>query len=112
MVDRDGWAKLSYLTDRIGNRLSGSEALERAVVWAEQQMQADGLANVRVQPVMVPHWVRGNESAELVAPVRRRLAMLGLGHSVGTREDGVTAEVVVVSSFEDLAARAADEVPP
>ena len=110
MVDRDGWAKLSYLTDRIGNRLSGSEALERAVVWAEQQMQADGLANVRVQPVMVPHWVRGNESAELVAPVRRRLAMLGLGHSVGTREDGVTAEVVVVSSFEDLAARAADEV--
>lgn len=110
MVDRDGWTKLSYLTDRIGNRLSGSEALERAVVWAEQQMQADGLANVRVQPVMVPHWVRGNESAELVAPVRRRLAMLGLGHSVGTPKDGVTAEIVVVSSFEDLAARAVDEV--
>src|SRR5437764_3879111 len=42
-----------------------------------------------------PHWVRGDESLELVEPVQRSLAMLGLGNSVGTSAEGVTAEAVV-----------------
>ena len=70
MVDRGGYDKLAYLTTRIGNRLSGSPGLERAVAWVAEQMKADGLENVRTQPVKVPHWVRGSESARVVKPFR------------------------------------------
>jgi hypothetical protein len=102
LSDNDGYAKLAYLCDRIGNRLSGSESLERAVKWAEGTMKADGLSNVRLIPVKVPHWVRGSESARLVAPENRALHMLGLGMSVGTPAEGITADVVVVSDFNEL----------
>src|SRR4051812_25873264 len=84
LADNDGYAKLTYLCDRIGARLSGSEALERAVKWSEATMKRDGLSNVRTIPVKVPHWVRGAESAKLMAPDQRPLHMLGLGNSVGT----------------------------
>jgi hypothetical protein len=67
-------------------------------------MQADGLENVRLQPVKVPHWVRGSEWARIVSPVQRPLPILGLGLSVGTPKEGITAPVVVVRSFEELTA--------
>jgi len=103
-ADEGGWAKLEYLCDRIGHRLSGSEGLEQAVAWAAEQMRADGLENVRLQPVKVPHWVRGQESTEMLEPVRKPLAMLALGGSVGTPPEGLTASVVAVQSFDELEA--------
>jgi Iap family predicted aminopeptidase len=102
MVDRTGYDKLAYLTTRIGNRLSGSPGLARAVAWVAEQMKADGLENVRTQPVKVPHWVRGGESARVVKPVQRPLNMLGLGQSIATPKDGITAPVVVVNNFDEL----------
>jgi carboxypeptidase Q len=101
------WERLAVLTDTIGHRLSGSPALERAIEWAVAEMKRDGLENVHTERVMVPKWVRGAESAEVVEPVRHPMAMLGLGNSVGTPRDGVRAEVVVVHSFEELDAKAA-----
>src|SRR5260370_34958585 len=83
LADTEGYAKLAYLCDRIGNRLSGPESLQRAITWAEAQMKRDGLSNVRVLPVKVPHWVRGAESARLVAPEAKPLNMPGLGMSFG-----------------------------
>src|SRR5208337_3750287 len=102
LADQGGMQKLSYLCDRIGHRLSGSPALEKAVAWAAAQMKADGLSNVVTPRVRVPHWVRGNESASLLEPVNKPLSILGLGGSVATPKRGITAEVVPVSSFEDL----------
>jgi carboxypeptidase Q len=99
------WQRLSLLTDTIGNRLSGSPALERAVAWAVEEMKRDGLENVRTERVMVPRWVRGAESAEIVEPVRHPIVMLGLGDSIATPPDGVQAEVVPLHSFEDLDAK-------
>ena len=64
LLDRDGYAKLTHLTTRIGHRLSGSEGLERAIEWASGAMKAEGLTT-RTQPVLVPHWVRGRESLEV-----------------------------------------------
>jgi carboxypeptidase Q len=96
------YARLAHLTDHIGNRISGSQNLERAIAWAITEMKRDGLDNVRTEKVMVPHWVRGEESLEMLAPVPRKLQMLGLGNSVGTPAEGITAEAVVVRSFDEL----------
>ncbi|HEU0053620.1 MAG TPA: PA domain-containing protein, partial [Longimicrobium sp.] len=106
--DSFAYARLAELTDRFGPRFSGTPNLEQAIDWIVAQMRADGLANVRTEPVMVPHWVRGAESAELTAPRRARLHMLGLGGSVGTPPEGIEAEVLVVTSFDDLRRRAAE----
>ena len=98
------YRRLAWLTDRIGNRLSGSESLEHAIAWAVSEMKRDGLDNVRAEKVMVPHWVRGEESLELLEPASRKLSMLGLGNSVGTPPEGITAEAVVVRNFDELEA--------
>ena len=107
MRDSAAWNRIAELTDTFGHRLSGSASLERAIDWTLARMRADGLENVRGEPAMVRHWERGAESAELVTPRRKPLAMLGLGGSVGTPAGGITAPVVVVTSFDDLAARGA-----
>jgi carboxypeptidase Q len=98
--------RLAYLCDRIGNRLAGSESLNQAIRWAAAEMKKDGLSNVQTPLVKVPHWVRGQESLELVSPVPRKLPILGLGSSVGTDGKPIEAELLVVSSFEDLDAKA------
>ena len=106
LSDSTGWQRLAELVDRFGHRLSGSQALEDANDWILERMEADGLENVRGEPVMVPHWVRGEESVTLIEPRPDDLAMLGLGGSVGTPDGGITAEVLVVSSFDELDERA------
>lgn len=110
LVDNDGYAKLAYLCDRIGARLSGMPSLDRAIEWAQATMKADGLSNVRAIPVKVPKWVRGAESAQLLAPDVRPLHMLGLGMSVGTPPGGITGDVVVVEDFDQLNKLGADGV--
>ncbi|NIW35219.1 MAG: M20/M25/M40 family metallo-hydrolase [Gemmatimonadetes bacterium] len=110
LADQDAYDRLTELVDRFGHRFSGSESLERALDWILAEMEKDGLENVRGEPVLVPHWVRGEESLELVLPRREKLPMLGLGGSVGTPPEGIGAEVLVVSSFDELENRR-DEVP-
>jgi hypothetical protein len=102
LTDEEGWEKLAYLTTQIGNRLSGSPALERAVTWAAERMRAEGLQKVRRQPVKVPHWVRGREQARLLSPREKSLSILGLGGSVATPPEGITAPIVAARSFEEL----------
>lgn len=108
LQDSSGYARLGALVDTFGNRLSGSESLERAIDWILSEMKRDGLENVRGEPVMVPHWVRGVESATLVSPRSQPLHMLGLGGSVGTPAGGITATVLVVRDFDELHRRAAE----
>jgi carboxypeptidase Q len=96
------YTRLAHLTDHIGHRLSGSKSLERAIEWAISEMKRDGLENVRGEKVMVPHWVRGEESLEMLTPAPRKLTMLGLGNSIGTPAEGITAEAVVVRDFGEL----------
>ena len=107
-ADSAAWNKLAELTDGFGNRLSGSDALERAIDWIVARMKTEGLANAHTEPVMVPHWIRGHEKVELLQPRYLNLPMLGLGGSVATPKGGIEAEVLVVSSFDELKARAAD----
>jgi carboxypeptidase Q len=104
--DSSAHLRLGKLVDTFGHRLSGSASLEAAIDWILKEMKSDSLQNVRGERVMVPHWVRGPESAELVKPRPVRLPMLGLGGSVATPHRGITAPVVVVTSFDDLRERA------
>ena len=109
LADRTGWERIAELADTFGPRLSGSASLERSIEWIAERMRRDGFDTVRAEPVMVPHWVRGSESLEIVTPHPRRIPVLGLGHSVATPEQGVEAEVVVIGSFAELERRR-DEV--
>ncbi|MEE9133826.1 MAG: M28 family metallopeptidase [Gemmatimonadota bacterium] len=105
LADSFAYERLTEMVDRFGHRFSGSENLELALDWIMGKMEEDGLENVRGEPVSVPHWVRGEESLELVVPRRLKLPMLGLGGSVGTPAEGIRAEVLVVNSFDELKAR-------
>ncbi len=93
LANDGAFQKLSYLTDQIGARLSGSVALEHALVWAKDTLIADGHERVALEPVRVPHWVRGAQSATLLTPVARELSVLTLGGSVATPPGGLTAEL-------------------
>jgi carboxypeptidase Q len=108
MKDSAAYARLALLVDRFGHRMTGSQSLERALDWIVEEMKRDGFENVRKEPVTVVNWVRGDESAELISPRRMKLHMMGLGRSVGTSVLGIRAPVLVVRSFGDLRARAAE----
>ncbi len=107
LKDSTAWNRLAEMTEKFGNRLSGTAALEQTIDWVIARMKEDGLQNVRGEPAMVPVWVRGEESARMVRPRVQNLPMLGLGGSIATPPGGITADVLVVGSFSDLTAKAA-----
>jgi carboxypeptidase Q len=107
-ADDFAWQRLAVLSDTFGARLSGSDNLTRAIEWAVQTMKADGLENVRTERVMVPRWIRGRESAEITDPPRHPVTMIGLGGTVATPPGGIDAEVIPVTSFDDLRAKASE----
>ena len=96
-----GYEIVESLTTEVGPRLAGTEAEGRARQWAVARLKGLGFHNVRVEPFMVPLWLRGIERAEIVAPFPQPLTITALGGSASTGPDGVEAEVV---SFESLAA--------
>jgi carboxypeptidase Q len=97
-------AILQSLTDNVGARFAGTPGAERAIEWALAEMRRVGLKNVRRETVKVPRWVRGEEQVEVVAPSSHPLHAVALGGSVGTPPEGLTAEVVEVTSFDELKA--------
>lgn len=108
IASTQGWDRLAELCDTFGGRLTGSRNLELAIEWAADTMRRDGLEQVRLQETKAPHWVRGAESLDIVTPAASPLVMLGLGGSVGTSPDGVTAPLVIVRSFDELRTRASE----
>jgi carboxypeptidase Q len=107
LKDSTAWNRLAEMTEKFGNRLSGTPALEQTIDWVIAKMKEDGLQNVRGERVMVPVWVRGTESAQLVSPRVQNIPMLGLGGSIATPPGGITADVFVVSTFSELTQKAA-----
>ncbi len=98
-ANHGGFDRLADLCDNIGARLAGSEALEAAVEWSVKQLTEVGADKVWTEPVMVPHWVRGHESAQMLSPRSQSLNILGLG---GTVAGVVEGDVVVVGAIDDL----------
>jgi carboxypeptidase Q len=98
------------LTVEVGPRPAGSEGDRRAVAWALRTMRELGLANVRAEPVKVPHWEPGVSTGEITAPWPQPVVLLPLGGSAGTPEGGLEAEVVAVPSLADLEKTAPEKV--
>lgn len=115
MKDDWAWQHLADLTDRVGPRLSGSPGAEAAVKQVVEAMRDLGM-DVTLQAIKVPHWVRGDEAAELTdyagrpAGIVQPLHLTTLGASTATPAAGLTAPVLVVHDYDELKAHAA-EVP-
>jgi carboxypeptidase Q len=101
---RTAYARLAFLADHIGARIAGSKKMDDAIAWAQKSFSADGQENVHAEKVMVSHWERGDLSLEVLAPAPQKLHAIALGLAPGTSRKGITAQVVVVDSFEALTA--------
>ncbi len=107
------WDRMADMTDLIGPRLSGSPGAAAAVTQVADAMRKLG-AKVTLQPVKVPHWVRGQETGELTDyagrpnGVTQKVVLTALGGSGATPATGLNAQVLVVKSFDELKARSAD----
>jgi carboxypeptidase Q len=113
--DDYSYRQLEHLTENIGPRPTGSPQARAAAEYVAEEMRKLGL-EVRLQPVTVPHWVRGAETAALVEyagmvpGTTQKIVLAALGGSSSTPTDGLTAEVVTVSTFEELTALGHDKV--
>jgi carboxypeptidase Q len=104
LASSQAYSTLEYLTDHIGPRLSGSAGAAAAVRWTTSQFKKWGIP-VTNEKVMVPHWVRGEERATLVSHFNQKVVLTALGGSVATPEGGLTAEIIEVSSYDQLKSR-------
>jgi hypothetical protein len=97
---------LRDLTQNIGGRLSGSSEAAKAVVWGEKIMNEVGLDSVWLQPVMVPHWVRGEKEIATYTTQgkQKNVPVCALGFSIATPTNGITAEVIEVKSLKEATA--------
>ena len=100
--------RLATFVDTFGSRIAGSANLEHAIDYMLDELKSDGLDNVHGEEVNVTRWVRGQESAQMIMPRNHSIALLGLGGSVSTPSNGITAEVLVVHSFDELHDRASE----
>lgn len=101
LEDRKGYTLLKELCE-IGPRLSGSENSLRAIEWAKSTMEKLELDKITLQPVMVPHWVRGDIEKARIIGSDIHLAVAALGGSVNTPANGISAKVLEVKSFQEL----------
>lgn len=109
------YKNLRYLTKKIGPRLAGSQGMVKSEQWGLKMMQESGADVAWMQECMVPHWVRGGKDDAVATwgagdhQKKKMLDIIALGNSVGTGNKPLTAEVVLVHSFDELERRK-DEV--
>ncbi len=102
LTDATAWNILESITTEIGPRPIGSPAYERSRDWAVKKLKSLGFTDVHVETFPKSAWIRGAESAEVVAPVPQKLALIGLGNSLPTPKGGIEAPVVVFNSYAEL----------
>ena len=101
------YRQVAHLANNIGPRLSGSAQAAKAVEYVAGEMKALG-CNVQLEKVMVPHWVRGEETAALIQfpgqaqNTTQKIVLCALGDSVATPPEGIEADVVAVRNFDEL----------
>lgn len=115
LVSDYAYRQTEYMSNSIGARLSGSAQAQRAVEYVADEMRKLGL-EVRLQKITVPHWVRGEERGELIefpgmaAGTTQKVVLTALGGSIATAPEGLTGEIVVADSFDELNRLGRDKV--
>lgn len=104
LLNYDCYKDLEQLCKQIGHRISGSEQAEMAVQWGKKVLEASGADKVWLQEVMVPHWVRGEETGYLLGSKGQKQSMTisSLGNAVGTGSNGIQAEVLKINHIDEL----------
>jgi len=109
------YRQVAHLANNIGPRLSGSVQVAKAVEYVANELKAIG-CQVQLEKVMVPHWVRGEETATLVQfpgqaeNTTQKIVLCALGPSVATPPEGITAEVIAAKNFDELKALPREKV--
>ncbi len=95
---------LDDLSNKVGQRLSGSKGAEQGVLYTKKQMETLGLDRVYLQEVMVPKWVRGEKEIAHIQLGKKKISfpICALGLSVATPKTGLSANVIEVQSLEEL----------
>lgn len=107
LVTNKAYEMLHELCTKVGTRLSGSAGAAKAVIWGKKNMEELGFENVHLEPVMVPHWMRGTEEKGFIffpGGKREKINITALGGSIATPKQGIVAEVIEVKSFEEVRA--------
>jgi len=104
LKDDVAWDIVEGLTTEVGPRLAATEAEARARTWAVAKLKALGFKNVHIETYKMPVWLRGEETAEVVAPYPQKLRLTALGRSGATPPEGLTAPVVYFPTLADLVA--------
>ena len=92
------------MTTEVGPRQAGTQQEARARVWSVDKLKSLGFENVRDEAFMMPTWVRGEETAAVVAPYPQKLMVTALGNSASTGAKGITAEIAYFDSLEAMKA--------
>src|SRR5438874_10361593 len=109
------YKQVAHLANNIGPRLSGSAQAAKSVQYVASELKALG-CEVQLERVMVPHWVRGEETAALIQfpgqaeNTTQKIVLCALGASVATPADGITAELITVRNFDELKSLPRDKV--
>jgi carboxypeptidase Q len=115
LISDYAYREVAHLADNIGPRLTGSPQAAKAVEHVANELKALG-CEVQIEKVMVPHWVRGEETAALVSwpgmaeGTTQKILLCALGGSVATPKQGITADVIAIKNFEELKAMPRDKV--
>jgi hypothetical protein len=105
LTDPTAWSVVESLTTEVGGRPTGSPAMTRARDWSVATFKALGFENIKIEAFEAPSWLRGDESAEVVAPFPQKLHILGLGLSAPTPKGGIEAEIALFRSLDELKAQ-------
>ncbi len=115
LMNGKAYDNLRHLTKQIGGRLAGSPGMVKSELWGLKVMQESGADKAWMQECMVPHWVRGgkdeatanydDQRSRKYKPSKKTLDVIALGNSIGTGKSGLSAEVMLVNSFDELEKR-------
>jgi carboxypeptidase Q len=115
-LDSDyAYGQVAQLSNNIGPRLSGSVQAAKAVDYVSAELKSLGCEVTR-EKIIVPHWVRGEETATLVQypnqppNTSQRIVLCALGPSVATPAQGLTGEIVVANTFDEFKTFSRDKV--
>jgi hypothetical protein len=112
LTESKSYEWLDYLSNNIGGRLSGSLQAERAVKYTEKEI-AKFTTRTELQSVMVPKWTRGTPEfayMQLNDLSTINVNVCALGGSIPTRQAGIKAPVIEVTSLKQLSDLGKEEI--